>query len=152
MQVKSKILTAICIVLLVTSIILITLLIVEKKEHNKNVLTVYNDCCKNAQQSLYDYLNTDSNIYYERLCDDIYAMTSIALIAEEGLEISLINNELLIAYTFLVEQPIISVKYLDFLNEALILYNRDSNKEGYLIRLQSFNNRVSQEIHSVGKE
>lgn len=118
----------------------------QNNNHNNKVINVYLECCKSAQQSLYDYLNTDDNVYYEQLCDNMYAMTNIALVVEEGSDLRNINNELLIAYTFLIEHPIVSVKYLDFLNEALILYARDNNNEGCIIRLRSFNNRVLQEI------
>ena len=146
MQVKKIFLVTTIIILGVVTIILTFSLFIVEKQHKENIVGVYNECCEMAQEALYNYLNTEDELYYEQLCDNIYAMTNIALVLTKEADLRQINNDLIKSYSYLIDAPTESVHYLDFLNEALILYVREGNVEGLQVRLQSFNNRVHQEI------
>lgn len=146
MQAKKIVLITAIIILVVVTIILTFSLFIVEKQHKENIVGVYNECCEMAQEALYNYLNTDDESYYEQLCDNIYAMTNIALVLTKEADLRQINNDLIKSYSYLIDAPTESVHYLDFLNEALILYVREGNVEGLQVRLQSFNNRVQQEI------
>ncbi len=146
MQVKKFVLVTTIIILVVVTIILTFSLFIVEKQHKENIVGVYNECCEMAQEALYNYLNTEDELYYEQLCDNIYAMTNIALVLTKEADLRQINNDLIKSYSYLIDAPTESVHYLDFLNEALILYVREGNVEGLQVRLQSFNNRVHQEI------
>lgn len=69
-------------VLVLVATILTTLFFTEKK-HKENILNVYNECCQEAQEALYNYLNTNNESCYEQLCDNVFAMTNIALILKK---------------------------------------------------------------------
>lgn len=146
MQVKKIVLVTTIIILVVVTIILTFSLFIVEKQHKENIVGVYNECCEMAQEALYNYLNTEDELYYEQLCDNIYAMTNIALVLTKEADLRQINNDLIKSYSYLIDAPTESVHYLDFLNEALILYVREGNVDGLQVRLQSFNNRVHQEI------
>lgn len=133
-------------VLILVATILTTLLITEKK-HKENILNVYNECCQEAQEALYNYLNTDNESCYEQLCDNVFVMTNIALILKKDNSLRQLNNDLQKSYAYLIEAPDESIHYLDFLNEALMAWANEKNIELFQIRLQSFNNRVQQELN-----
>lgn len=145
MQAKRIVFISLSVLILVATI-LTTLLITEKK-HKENILNVYNECCQEVQEALYNYLNTDNESCYEQLCDNVFAMTNIALILKKANSLRQLNNDLQKSYAYLIEAPDESIHYLDFLNEALMAWANEKNIELFQIRLQSFNNRVQQELN-----
>lgn len=74
-------------------------------------------------------------------------MTNIALILKKDNSLRQLNNDLQKSYAYLIEATDESIHYLDFLNEALMAWANEKNIELFQIRLQSFNNRVQQELN-----
>ena len=140
----------VCITALLTAVIIaataaVSLFAAEKKQR-EDVVNVYRTCCREAQEALYTYQETEDYSYYRQLCDNIYAMTNIALVMKKDDVLRQANNELLKSYAYLAGSPEASAQYLDFLNEALIAYAKGDNVELFQVKLLAFNNRVGQEI------
>ena len=140
----------VCITALLTAVIIAATaavsLFAAEKRHRENVVNVYRTCCREAQEALYTYQETEDDSYYRQLCDNIYAMTNIALVLKKDDVLRQANNELLRAYAYLAGSPEESAQYLDFLNEALIAYAKGDNVELFQVKLLAFNNRVGQGI------
>ena len=128
-------------------LIVVTVAISNNIHYKDSISKSYTLACKEAQESLYEYLNTNEDASYTYMISHIGAMIDISHMADENSTISHLNNDLIICHTYLVEAPNESKMYIDFLNEALMMYLEDGNIEGALIRLKAFNNRVYQETH-----
>lgn len=140
----------VCITVLLTAVIIaataaVSLFAAEKK-HREDVVNVYRTCCREAQEALYTYQETEDDSYYRQLCDNIYAMTNIALVLKKDDVLRQANNELLRSYAYLAGSSEASAQYLDFLNEALNAYAKGDNVELFQVKLLAFNNRVGQGI------
>lgn len=140
----------VCITALLTAVIIAATaavsLFAAEKRHRENVVNVYRTCCREAQEALYTYQETEDDSHYRQLCDNICAMTNIALVLKKDDVLRQANNELLKSYAYLAGSAEESAQYLDFLNEALIAYAKGDNVELFQVKLLAFNNRVGQGI------
>lgn len=140
----------ICITALLTAVIIAATaavsLFAAEKRYREDVVNVYRTCCREAQEALNAYQKTEDDSYYRQLCDNIYAMTNIALVLKKDDVLRQANNELLRSHAYLAGSPEESAQYLDFLNEALIAYAKGDNVELFQVKLLAFNNRAGQGV------